>query len=114
MPKFPPPEIPEWASASGCPSPKPGESFRSYVERLGLDFDDLTIELCEQTAIMANVRLASELRRRTPESFKRYARQRFDDSQSRYSYSRGETDTSSERGDSTRPTSSATGRGTET
>lgn len=101
MPKFPPPEIPEWASATGCPLPKRGESFRTYVERLGLDFDDLTIELCERTADLANLRLASELRKRNPESFQRYAQQRFDDSQSRYSYSRGQTNPGSERGDST-------------
>lgn len=91
MPKFPPPEIPDWAAETGCPAPKAGESFHVYVKRLGLDFDDLTIDLCERTVDMANLRLASELRRRNPESFARYARRRLDDSHARYSYPRGQT-----------------------
>lgn len=93
MPEFPPPEIPGWAVEAGCPQPKRGESFQAYVERLGLDFDDLTIDLCEQTAGIANIRLASELRRRNPWSFERYAEQRWNDSHARYSYPRGQAHT---------------------
>lgn len=80
MPEFPPPEIPEWAIEAGCPAPERGESFQHYVERLGLDFEDLTIDLCERTVEIANVRLVSELRRRNPLSFERYADQRWYDS----------------------------------
>lgn len=96
MPKFPPPEIPGWAAADGCPQPKAGESFRSYVKRLGLDFDDLTIDLDEHTASLANLRLASELRKRNPQSFARYAEKRLKDSHERYSYPGGQANSGSQ------------------
>jgi hypothetical protein len=87
MTQWPPPEIPQWAREDGCPSPKEGESFRSYVERLGLDFDDLTIELDQQTADLANLRLAYALRSRNPESFARHIRKKAQAERERYSYS---------------------------
>jgi hypothetical protein len=86
MPKFPPPELPQWAAEAGCPAPKRGESFRSYVERLGLDFDDLVFGLDARTAELANLRLSSELHRRNPDSFARYLERRIEDAQERYSY----------------------------
>ena len=69
---WPEPVIPHWAAAAGMPEPRPSEDFRSYVEAVGLNFEDLTVDLDWRTADLANVRLASRIQEDAPEAFTRY------------------------------------------
>ena len=69
---WPSPQIPKWAEDAGCPLPLAGESFYDYVERLGLNFDELVADLDTRVPDMANNRLANTLRKACPECFKKY------------------------------------------
>jgi hypothetical protein len=69
---WPAPEIPRWAAESGCPLPLAGESFYEYVTRLGLDFDELVVDLDSRVPEMANQRLAAHLKHGAPTCFYRY------------------------------------------
>lgn len=73
---LPDPEIPVWAREAGCPPPRKGETFRSYVKRLGLDFEELILELNGSTAEIANLRLAAALRSAHPQAFDDYLERR--------------------------------------
>ena len=66
------PRVPEWARWSGIPEPRENEGFSEYTRRLGLDPDPLLAGLNDRTIELANMRLASELMRRSPDCFLRY------------------------------------------
>lgn len=70
------PEPPAWALEAGLPAPLMGEGFQEYVSRIGLDFQDMTIDLDERTAEFANLRLASALQVACPASFKKHLKDR--------------------------------------
>jgi hypothetical protein len=70
------PVLPPWALWAGCPAPREGEDFRSYVTRLGLDADELLEDLNEVTLPIANQRLASLLMRQNPDAFLDYLEMR--------------------------------------
>lgn len=71
-PMWPKPQIPKWAAVAGCPLPDGWESFFDYVERLGLNFDELVADLDVRIPDMANRRLAHELQKSCPNSYMRY------------------------------------------
>lgn len=73
-----PPDPPAWALSAGLPAPRGGENFVVYVERLGLEPDDLLDGLDDRTAPLANIRLASRLLEAMPGAFNRYFRERRD------------------------------------
>lgn len=58
---WPQPKPPQWALEAGLPAPKKDECFVSYVARLGIDADELLVELRAETASLANLRLGSYL-----------------------------------------------------
>lgn len=66
------PEPPRWALEAGLPEPKKEEGFAEYVTRLGLDAEELLVELTAQTAPLANGRLATTLARAMPGARDRY------------------------------------------
>lgn len=72
----PRPRVPEWARWAGLPCPLQGEGFEEYVLRLGLDPVMLLDGLTENTAYIANRRLATELMRRMPKSYEAYVQAR--------------------------------------
>lgn len=63
------PKPPRWALDAGLPAPRDEETFAPYVLRLGFDPKDLLVDLTEQTAPLANYRLATTLQRCMPEVF---------------------------------------------
>jgi tRNA(His) 5'-end guanylyltransferase len=69
---WPSPEIPRWAKESGCPLPLVEESFYTYVNRLGLDFDEVVADLDSRCLDLANQRLAEHLKRGAPNCFRNY------------------------------------------
>ena len=70
------PKPPQWALAAGLPEPHTGEDFCAYVERLGIDCDELIVELTERTLPLANSRLAAKLTLECPEAWSRYKQAR--------------------------------------
>lgn len=66
------PEPPQWALAAGLPEPKKKEGFTEYVTRLGLDAEELLIDLTEQTSPLANGRLAATIRKTMPDAYDRF------------------------------------------
>ena len=60
------PSPPRWALEAGLDAPKEGEGFTEYVTRLGLNASELLIDLHEQTAPLANGRLAHTLSQAMP------------------------------------------------
>jgi hypothetical protein len=70
------PTPPRWALEAGLPAPRPRESFRKYVTRLGFDADELLVGLNERTLPLANGRLAAAIQYASPEAFSRYLRER--------------------------------------
>lgn len=69
---WPRPEIPEWARKAGCPQPQEGESFYDYVDRLGINFDEMVADLDARVPDMANQRLANALRLGAPSCYEGY------------------------------------------
>ena len=63
------PHVPEWAIDGGCPPPETGETYRAYVERIGLDFHQLTADLTRRTAPVAHTRLMHALADKYPEAW---------------------------------------------
>jgi len=70
------PNPPQWALDAGLPAPRDGETYCAYVERLGLDCDELMVELTERTLPLANSRLAAAIARACPDTFDAYKRAR--------------------------------------
>lgn len=66
------PEVPQWAVNAGLPEPEPGEGFATYVKRIGLDPTELLADLHEQTACLANLRLAHVLKMKLRWYFDQY------------------------------------------
>jgi len=67
--------IPRWALETlSAPAPGPSETFTAYCDRIGAPTDELLGDLNEQTADLANVRLATWIQRQHPEKFRRYTR----------------------------------------
>lgn len=67
------PELPVWVLNLDLePRPVEGESFRGYCTRIGLDPDEVLVELKDQTAPLANCRLAHALRQRHHERYQRW------------------------------------------
>lgn len=92
---LPAPEIPRWAALAGVPPPASGENYRQYVERLGYDFHELTVDLAPHPAATAvlNLRLASRIRRSLPEQFDSYVRRWVSHVRAGYSYDDDPEDT---------------------
>ena len=63
------PSPPAWALDAGLPEPLQGEGFSEYVRRIGMDPDELLVELNERTLCLANGRLATSLQRALPDVF---------------------------------------------
>lgn len=72
---WPKPEIPRWAIEAGCPQPHSQETFYDYVERLGLNFDEMVADIDSRIPDTANRRLARALEKGAPECFDRYRNQ---------------------------------------
>ena len=67
--------VPLWALETGsAPEPRPGETFPGYCARLDAPYDELVEDLTDQTADLANGRLATWIQRRNRELFKSYTR----------------------------------------
>jgi hypothetical protein len=66
------PEPPAWALEAGLPEPLEDEMFVPYVRRLGLSTRSLFDGLDDQTADLANIRLATRLHRAMPDAYDRY------------------------------------------
>ena len=52
---------PQWALDAGLAAPDPGETMRSYCERLGVPYDRLVEGLTARTAVNMRVRFANVL-----------------------------------------------------
>ena len=63
------PEPARWALKAGLPAPRDDEGFIEYVTRLGLNAAELLVELTEQTMVLANARLNTQLQRRMRNAF---------------------------------------------
>ena len=67
--------IPHWALETlSAPAPGPSETFAAYCERIGAPLGEFLEDLTEQTADLANGRLATWIQRRNREKFRRYVR----------------------------------------
>jgi hypothetical protein len=67
--------VPRWATETGAaPKPKKRETFVHYCLSLGAPYSELTEGLTDQTADLANGRLATWIQYRNREKFKSYTR----------------------------------------
>jgi hypothetical protein len=72
-------EAPQWALSAGLPAPYEDELFMDYVPRIGLDLYSLFEDLNDQTAPLANIRLASVIQDAMPDEWDAYVATLVDD-----------------------------------
>lgn len=68
--------VPKWALEAGLPAPRKGESLVDYAQSIGLDTEELFIELTDRTAELAYYRLEKMLSISLAHAWNAYIEQR--------------------------------------